>query len=70
MVPFLPRGRRLIVVHNNSTLEMFALDRSYGGVQERAQVTTSELGVTLQELLGKQNCENKKWLILNGCQSG
>jgi hypothetical protein len=49
---------------------MFALDRSYGGVQERAQVTTSELGFTLQELLGKQNCENKKWIILNGYQSG
>jgi hypothetical protein len=70
MVPFLPRGRRLIVVHSNSSLETFALDRAYGGVQERAQVATSELGATLQELLGKQNCENKKWFILNGYQSG
>jgi hypothetical protein len=71
MVPFLPRGRRLIVVYSsNSTLETFTLDRCYGGVQERAQVATSELGATLQELLGEQNCANNKWFILNGCQSG
>lgn len=70
MVPCNPRGRRLIVLYGHSSLEVFALDRAFGGDQDRAKVTISELGGIIQELLGWPRCEKKKWSVLNGFRTG
>lgn len=70
MIPCNPRGRRLIVVHGHSSFETFALDRCFGGDQDRAKVTVSELGETIQELLGSSLGEGKQWSVLNGLRDG
>jgi len=70
MVPISPRGRQLIVIYQNSVIETFALDHSFGGNQDRANVEYSVLGETLQELLGTSVCEGKKWFVVNGLKKG
>ena len=69
MLPLSPRGRRLIVIHGNSTIATFSLDHSFGGNQDRAIVEYSMLCETLQELLGT-SCESKKWFVVNGMKKG
>jgi hypothetical protein len=70
MIPFQARGRRLIVVYENSSIETFALDRCFGGDGERARITYTVLSETLQELLGPSHCHGKKWFALNGFKAG
>lgn len=69
MIPSNPRGRRLIVVYGHSALEVFALDRCFGGDQDRATANLSTLKHTIQELLGKSNCEGKNWSVVDGFQN-
>src|SRR5208282_4869713 len=68
MIPSNPRGRRLIVVYGHSALEVFALDRCFGGDQDRATINLSTLKGTIQELLGKSNCDGKNWSVVDGFQ--
>lgn len=70
MLPISPRGRRLIVIHQNSVIETFALDHSFGGNQDRANVDNSTLRETLQGLLGTSACQGKKWVVVNGLKTG
>jgi len=60
------RGRRLVVISQNSHIETFALDRSFGGNEDRACVDYSALGETLLRLLGPSACAGKKWFAVNG----
>ena len=66
MLPISARGRRLVVISGNSKIETFALDRSFGGNQDRATVDYTTLGETLLKLLGTFVCAGKKWFAVNG----
>ena len=66
MLPISARGRRLVVISQNSMIETFALDRSFGGNQDRANVDYTTLGETLLKLLGTSVCAGKKWFAVNG----
>jgi len=66
MLPICQRGRRLIVISRNSMIETFALDRSFGGNEDRAHIDYTTLGETLLTLLGPSVCAGKKWFVVNG----
>jgi len=66
MLPIEPHGRRLVVISGNSVVEVFGLDKDFGGPQNRASISLFDLTTTLQTLLGSQRCESRKWFALNG----
>jgi hypothetical protein len=65
-----PYGRCLIVVHGEGELDMFSLDRTFGGTENRAEVTLSQLRDTIKELLVGKEFEGTIMKVVNGLRDG